>query len=287
MRTNVPTVRLMGVRIAAVTEDQAVEAIIAAAQNGRGHWTITANLDHIRRYHSDPVAKVLIDDANLVVADGMPVIWASRLAGAPLPERVSGSSMIWSISRAASDGGQSIFLLGGDPGVAERAAHALQERYRGLNVVGAASPAIGFENDRCELERIVSEVAGACPDIVFVALGFPKQDLLIRLLRDALPSASFLGVGISLSYVTNDLSRAPEWLCELGLEWAHRLCQEPTARLVRRYLLDGLPFAAQLMAWSAWHRRRRAPSTCDGPAEVAVKDEAVEVAEPVVQVCAQ
>ena len=92
---------------------------------------------------------------------------------------------------------------------------------------------------------------------MFVALGFPKQDLLIRSLRSELPGASFLGVGISLSYATGDVSRAPDWLCSLGLEWAHRLAQEPTPRLARRYLVDGMPFGVRLMASAARHRARR------------------------------
>ena len=92
---------------------------------------------------------------------------------------------------------------------------------------------------------------------MFVALGFPKQDLLIRSLRSSLPHASFLGVGISLSYATGDVSRAPSWICHIGLEWAYRLWQEPTRRLARRYLVDGLPFALRLMASAARHRLRR------------------------------
>lgn len=252
--------RLMGAPMGVVTEASAVRAIVDAAETGRGYWTITANLDHLRRYRRNPVEKGLIDDADLVVADGMPLIWASRLAGEPLPERVSGSSMVWSICEAASTRRLSVFLLGGDPGVAERAAHIFRDRYPGLDIAGTACPPVGFEGDEQELDRIRRQVTEAAPRIVFVALGFPKQDLLIRGLRGSLPGASFLGVGISLSYATGDVSRAPDWLCNLGLEWAHRLAQEPTLRLVRRYLVDGLPFGLRLMASAARHRvRRREP----------------------------
>ena len=246
--------RLMGAPMDVVTEAHAVQTIVDAAQTGRGCWTITANLDHLRRYRCDPVQQRLIDDADLVVADGMPVIWASRLAGEPLPERVSGSSMVWSICEAANALRQSVFLLGGDPGVAERAAHVLRDTYPGLEVAGTACPVSGFEEDELELGRIQRQVTEATPEIVFVALGFPKQDLLIRMLRTSLPGASFLGVGISLSYVTGDLSRPPSWICRLGLEWAYRLTQEPTRRLARRYLVDGLPFGLRLITSAAWHR---------------------------------
>jgi UDP-N-acetylglucosamine 2-epimerase (non-hydrolysing) len=263
--------RLMGTPMAVVTEASAVQTIVEEAGAGRGHWTITANLDHLRRYHSDPVAKALIDNADLVVADGMPSIWASRLAGEPLPERVSGSSMVWSICEAASIRRQSVFLLGGDPGVAERAARIFRETYPDLQIVGTACPPVGFENDEQELGRIQRQLIDAAPDIVFVALGFPKQDLLIRALRGSLPHASFLGVGISLSYVTGDVSRAPDWICHLGLEWAYRLPQEPTRRLVRRYLVSGPPFALRLMMSAVQHRARREPNRLwRRPAEAAL-----------------
>lgn len=248
--------RMMGAPIGVVTEAQAVSEIVDAAAAGTGHWTITANLDHLRRYHRDPVQKGLIDEADLVVADGMPLVWASRLAGEPLPERVSGSSMVWSICEAASTRGQSVFLLGGDPGVAERAAEVFEQRYRGLEIAGTYCPPVGFERDKLEFERIRHRVVDVAPRIVFVALGFPKQDLLIRALHNSLPDASFLGVGISLSYATGDLSRPPAWICNLGLEWAYRLRQEPTRRLVRRYIIDGLPFGIRLTASAMRHRTR-------------------------------
>jgi N-acetylglucosaminyldiphosphoundecaprenol N-acetyl-beta-D-mannosaminyltransferase len=249
-------VRLMGTPMDVVTETHAVRTIIDAAEAGQGHWTITANLDHLRRYHADAVARGLIDDADMVVADGMPLIWASRIAGESLPERVSGSSMVWTICEAASARRQSVFLLGGDPGVAECAANVFREHYPDLEIAGTTCPFVGFESDERELARVQREVTEASPSIVFVALGFPKQDLLIRRLRGSLPQASFLGVGISLSYVTGDLSRAPGWICSLGLEWAYRLSQEPTRRLIRRYLVNGLPFALRLMTSAVWCRAR-------------------------------
>lgn len=249
--------RLMGAPMAVVTEAEAVRTIVDAAQESRGHWTITANLDHLRRYHRDPVQQGLIGEADLVVADGMPLIWASRLAGEPLPERVSGSSMVWSICEAASARRLSVFLLGGNPGVAEQAAHIFRDRYPDLEIAGTMCPPVGFENDEQELDRIRRQLTEAAPRIVFVALGFPKQDLLIRILRSSLPHASFLGVGISLSYATGDVSRAPNWICRLGLEWAYRLAQEPTRILARRYIVNGMPFALRLMASAARERIRR------------------------------
>jgi N-acetylglucosaminyldiphosphoundecaprenol N-acetyl-beta-D-mannosaminyltransferase len=114
---------------------------------------------------------------------------------------------------------------------------------------------MGFQDDEAELSRIRDEITEASPAIVFVALGFPKQDLLIRRLHRAFPQASFVGVGISLSYVTGDVSPAPDWICNLGLEWTYRLSQDPS-RLGQRYLVDGVPFALRLMMSAVWHRVR-------------------------------
>ena len=245
--------RLMGARFAAVTELDAASAIVDAAVASRGYWIITANLDHLRRYRSEPMARQLIDEADLIVADGTPLIWASRLAGTPLPRRVAGSNMIWSISRSASHRGASVFLLGGNPGAAEQAAQVLSHYFPGLKIAGTLCPPMGFEKEERELDRIQRQVREAAPMIVFVGLPFPKQELLIRRLRQLLPHTSFIGVGISFSFVAGEVSRAPEWTHALGLEWFYRLLQEPR-RLVRRYVINGLPFAFVLFASAIRHR---------------------------------
>ncbi len=232
-----------------------MQQILEAAAGQYGHWTITANLDHLRRYGHEELARELIDDADLVVADGMPLVWASRLMGSSLPARVPGANMIWTLTRAARDENRSVFLLGGDPGVAERAAEVLSTRYGGLQIAGTLCPPHGFEHDEQQLGEIVRTAANACPEIVFVGLGFPKQDLLIRRLRAALPRASFIGVGIGLSFVAGALSRAPTWTQRAGLEWLYRLLQEPR-RLSGRYLMRGAPFALRLLLEAGYRRWR-------------------------------
>jgi N-acetylglucosaminyldiphosphoundecaprenol N-acetyl-beta-D-mannosaminyltransferase len=247
------SVRVMGVPMAAVSERQASRRLVAAAQRGEGTWALTANLDHLRRYRTEPLARLLIDSADLIVADGAPLVWTSRLAGAGLPQRVAGSNMIWELAREAAEADVSVYLLGGDPGVAEKASRVLQERHPSLQVAGTCCPPFGFENDERELARIEGAVAEAAPDLILVALGFPKQDLLIQRLRTDLPTTSFIGVGISFSFVAGEVSRAPVWTQRLGIEWLYRLAQEPR-RLFRRYLVDGLPFALSLFRSALSHR---------------------------------
>jgi N-acetylglucosaminyldiphosphoundecaprenol N-acetyl-beta-D-mannosaminyltransferase len=138
--------------------------------------------------------------------------------------------------------------------------------YNGLAITGCYSPPLGFENVPAELAAIRARIAAAAPDIVYVALGFPKQERLISALREEFPATWFLGVGISLSFLCGQVARAPAWMIRLGLEWLHRLLQEPR-RLARRYLVDDMPFAVRLFAQAAWQRlsRRRVREPDDGP----------------------
>jgi N-acetylglucosaminyldiphosphoundecaprenol N-acetyl-beta-D-mannosaminyltransferase len=250
-------VRIMGLRVAAVTEEQAVAGVVSAAVAGRGQWMITANLDHLRRYRCEPIARRLLDSADTVVADGAPLVWASRIAGTRLPQRVAGADMVWSISDAASRSRVPIFLLGGNPGVAERAAEVLRTRFPEIRICGTLCPRFGFDADEHEIQTIERRIAGANPGIVLVALGFPKQDVLIERLRDKLPGTSLIGVGIGLSYVAGEMKRSPEWVRRVGLEWLHRLLSEP-GRLVRRYLVRGMPFAIRMLGSAAGYRVRYA-----------------------------
>lgn len=246
-----PRVHLHGMSVHAMTEVACVRHILDELDAGRGGWVVTPNLDHARRWRRDPDFADLCRRADLVTADGMPLVWASRLQGTPLPERVAGSNLIDSLSRAAADRGRSVFLLGGDEGVAEEAADVLKRRYPTLRIAGTHYPPFGFEHDRAQSAAIVESVTKAAPDIVFVAVGSPKQERLIAQLRPLLPQTWWLGVGISFSFLADRVKRAPRWMQRMGLEWVHRLAQEPR-RLGRRYLVEGMPFATTLLAASTW-----------------------------------
>ncbi|MCG8509038.1 MAG: WecB/TagA/CpsF family glycosyltransferase [Rhodospirillales bacterium] len=257
----VDRVTLAGIEIDRVTMREAEDRIIAALAEGRGGWVVTPNLDHLARAHRDPVFLSLVSHADLVLADGMPLIWASRVQGTPLPERVAGSTLVRSLAARAAEEGRTLFLLGGNPGAAEGAAAALQRETPSLKVTGTYCPPLGFETSEEEMARIEAALEQAKPDLVYVALGSPKQEKLILTLRKRLPQAWWLGVGISLSFLAGEVSRAPAWMQKSGLEWIHRLVQEPR-RLWRRYLVNGIPFAVRLL-WSSWRRRGVEPPTAD------------------------
>jgi N-acetylglucosaminyldiphosphoundecaprenol N-acetyl-beta-D-mannosaminyltransferase len=249
------TVNLRGAIISKLTESECVSLILDELDAGHGGWLITMNLDHLRRFEQDPAYASLVHRASLLIADGMPLIWASRLQGTPLPERITGSNLIWSLTQAAEQR-RSIFLLGGTIYANARTAQVLKQRFPLLNIAGAFCPTVGFEHNAVELERLTRAVTSAQPDIVYVALGSPKEDDLIEYLHEQMPRAWLIGVGISFSFVSGEIARAPIWVQRTGLEWLHRLVQEPQ-RLYRRYLFQGIPFAGVLLGDALYERVRK------------------------------
>lgn len=247
--------RLAGLDFDRLTEAQTVEHILGASVRDKGGWVATPNVDICRHARREPSLRHLIGTASLVVPDGMPLIWAARLRGHPLPERVAGGSLIFSLSEAAARQGRSIYLLGGAPGVPQRAGHELSARYPGLRVAGADSPPLGFDQDPQAIEAVRDRLAAAAPDIVYVGLGFPKQERLIASLVPTCPGAWFIGCGAAIPYAARALPRPPAWMRRTGLAWVFRLMNEPR-RLFRRYLVDDLPFAVVLLASAAAERFR-------------------------------
>ncbi len=248
-------VRLAGGWVHKLTMDQTIDRIDHAIASHQGGWVVTPNLDILHKLTHDASFAKLVEPATIRVADGMPLIWASRIAGTPLPERVAGSDLVWHLCERAALRGYSIFLLGGDEGIAEKAARVLEDKYPSLGIAGTHCPPFGFEKDPEQMDLIRTKLTETRPTIVLVALGCPKQERLIDTLRHDFPETWFFGIGISLSFVTGDVRRAPAWARKLGLEWAHRLLQEP-GRLARRYLVVGIPFAARLFAGAALARFR-------------------------------
>jgi N-acetylglucosaminyldiphosphoundecaprenol N-acetyl-beta-D-mannosaminyltransferase len=244
---------LMGLDFARLTEAGTNQIVLDALEEGRGGWICPVNLDVLRQVAQDNHLKELVSSAELVVADGMPLLWASRIQGTPLPQRVAGSSLISTLSAELGDRGHSVYLLGGNEGTAEAAGVRLRDSFPDLTLSGWHCPPFGFEHSPEEMERIVNALLSAQPDVVFVGLGFPKQDRLIAQIRETLPTTWFVSCGISFSLLAGEVRRAPRIFQALGLEWAYRLAQEPR-RLARRYLVQGPPFALRLLFASAFRR---------------------------------
>lgn len=247
------TVDVDGVRFDAVTEAGVVAHVGRCLDDGHGGYVVTPNVDILRQLRRPHLRRVL-DRADLVVADGMPVVWASRVAARPLPERVTGSALTWSLAKEMGARGGTVMLLGGEPGVAQAAGQRLSAEVPGLGEVPFHFPPHGFEHDDRARAAIHDAIAAVEPEVVLVGLGFPRQELLILDLLESFPRTWFVGCGGSFAMVAGIVDRAPLWAQRVGLEWVHRLASEPR-RLAKRYLVHDLPFAAQMFVRAARSRR--------------------------------
>lgn len=259
-------VRIGEVWIDAVTNAGALDAIDALVAARKPTLIMTPNLDHTVRATRSAEYREFLKQASLVVADGQPLIWASRLLGTPLPERVAGSDLLPAICERAAQRGHRVYLFGGNPGSAEAARDELIKRYPGVQIVGTDCPPMGFDKDPEQNAAAVAKVKAAQPDIVFVGLGSPKQERWITAHHDEYGPAVSLGIGVAFSFIAGDVKRAPRWLQKLGLEWLHRLLQEP-GRLSKRYLVDSWSFLP--IVWRTWRIPRterviNAPSARSG-----------------------
>jgi N-acetylglucosaminyldiphosphoundecaprenol N-acetyl-beta-D-mannosaminyltransferase len=252
----VPTVELKGLHFARLTREQVVDHVFRALARGSGGWIATLNLDYVRRCAAEPDTRGLFSGTDLVVADGMPLLWAARLLGTPFPDRVAGSDLVWLLAERAARERRSLFLLGGNPGTADGAQARLRARWPSLHIAGVSSPRISAEPSQAEISSLRDLIDGARPDLVYVAFGAPKEERVIAALCPYFPGTWWIGVGVSLSFIVGEIQRAPQWTQGAGLEWMHRLAQEPR-RLAHRYLVQDLPFAVRLLA-GAWLAHRRA-----------------------------
>jgi N-acetylglucosaminyldiphosphoundecaprenol N-acetyl-beta-D-mannosaminyltransferase len=248
-------VELLGVGVDRVSHDDVLERVRGFVENGVPRRIVTVNLDYLRMAREDEGFRGVLNTADLAIADGMPLVWASRLSGKPLPHRIAGQDLFDSICRAGGECHWSVFLLGAAPGVAATAGAVMEARYPGLRISGAYSPPVGAF-DAVEEQRIRTMIRNAHPDVLFVALGAPKQDLWIRdsIANVGVPVA--VGVGCSFDVVAGNVLRAPAWMQRTGLEWAFRLMQEPR-RLWKRYILGDLPAFFHLTL--AARRNKRTP----------------------------
>lgn len=189
--------------------------------------------------------------ADLAVPDGISVVMASRILGAPIPERVTGGDLMERLCAEAAHYGFSVFLLGGLPGAAMMAAFNLRERYPGLNICGTYCPPMGFEKSPVEMERVRDRVNEAAPDLLCVAFGAPKQEIWMQENRDHLNVGAILPVGGAFDVAAGLRRRAPQWVQRIHLEWLFRMMMEPR-RLWRRYLFGNTEFILLVARqWSA------------------------------------
>lgn len=232
-------IKFLNTEVDNITMNEAVQKIEQLILNKKPSYVVTPNVDHIVKLETDKEFQEVYKEADLILTDGMPLIWISKFKKSPIKEKVSGSDLFPEVCKLAADKEYKIFLLGAAEGVAAKAAKNLRTKYNGLNVVGTYSPSYGFENNKDEIEQIIEMINKVKPDILAVGLGAPKQEKFLYKFRNRLNVPVSLAIGASIDFEAGNINRAPKLIQRIGLEWFYRLIKEPK-RMFKRYLVDDL-----------------------------------------------
>lgn len=246
--------RVFGISFTDVTREELLERLDRRIRSGEFGYIVTPNVDHVCQFQRNPAFRAAYAGACLVLCDGTPLLWALRILGQPIRQKLSGSDLLVWLTEFAADRGFSVFFFGAGEGIAAEAARRLTNRFPELRVAGVYAPPIGFHLDPASNAAAVALVRAANADIVYVALGSPKQEIWMAEHGHACGTKVMIGVGGSFDFIAGRIRRAPRWMQNAGLEWVWRLYQEPR-RLWRRYLVDDMVFFKLVLAEALRGRR--------------------------------
>ncbi len=219
--------------------NEVIEAIENMINQKKHSYIVEVNVDVILKIEQDPYLKTIADHADLVLVDGMPLMWISKWKKRPVKAKISGSDLIHSVCKMAMEKNYSIFILGGSEGVPQKAGKNIKKSYPGLRLVGTYSPPIGFERNKSELEKINIMISDAHPDILVVCFGCPKQEKWVYENYKTYGAKVSLCAGATVDFMAGRVKRAPKWMSNHGLEWFYRFLKEPR-RLFKRYFIDDM-----------------------------------------------
>jgi N-acetylglucosaminyldiphosphoundecaprenol N-acetyl-beta-D-mannosaminyltransferase len=235
------TFRVLGIEVDAVQIPEVVQKIETWIQQSDAcHFIAVTGMHGVMEAKTDVEFKKILNSADLVVPDGMPLVWVGRLRGLHLARRVYGPELMLSVCERTATKRLRHFLFGGAPKVPEQLAQSLRKRFPGMEIVGMYSPPFRTLTDQ-EDEQIIATINAATPDILWVGLSTPKQEKWMYQHRDRLLVPVLIGVGAAFDINSGRKSQAPLWMREHGMEWFFRLIHEPR-RLWRRYLVYGPKF---------------------------------------------
>ncbi len=238
---------MVGIEFDKVSLDETVDQIIGMVRRGVPSFVITPNVDHTNHHRINSEYRQVVKKAALVVADGMPIVWAARLFGTPLKGRVNGTDLFEALAEACAREGLSIYLMGALPGVAEECAKNLKLKSPSLRIAGTYSPAFGYLDNAEESEKMVRLVKEAKPDILFLGVTPPKGETWICRHFEEMGVPVSIQVGGSFDFVAGNVKRAPRFMQKTGLEWLFRFISEPR-RLWRRYVIGNPVFIFRVVA---------------------------------------
>ena len=231
-------ITLMGCSIDNLTMEETLQTVEGFVRSGQPHQHVVVNVDKLVKASRDPALRRIINDCALVNVDGMPVVWASRLLGRPLKERVAGCDLFEALMRRAGERGWRVFLLGATEDVVSRVASTYRARYPGLVLAGWRN---GYWRGDADEAQVAEQIRAARPDLLFVAISSPKKEQFLGRWQAGMKVPFAMGVGGTFDVAVGRVRRAPRWMQQWGLEWFYRFLQEPR-RMFRRYFIDDMAF---------------------------------------------
>jgi N-acetylglucosaminyldiphosphoundecaprenol N-acetyl-beta-D-mannosaminyltransferase len=258
-----PRANVLGVGIHAIDLPCAVAIVESTIAEHRKGYVCVASVHGVMEAQRRPEFRRIMNHALLVVPDGMPTVWVGRLQRQRQMQRVFGPDLMSEVCRSSVASGFTHFLYGGQPSVAEQLQTVLQQRFPGIRVVGHYTPPFR-PLSRDEEIRLAEKVAETKPDIMWIGLSTPKQEKFMSDYIDRLPCRMMIGVGAAFDFLTGRITDSPVWIKQSGLQWLHRLCQEP-GRLWKRYLLNNSQFvikvSRQLLGFKKYELEPPSPVT--------------------------
>jgi N-acetylglucosaminyldiphosphoundecaprenol N-acetyl-beta-D-mannosaminyltransferase len=254
-------VSLFGVQFSNLTMDEAIQNIDRKIVNFEKHeYIVTPNVDHIVQLKSDKEFQKVYQSASLILVDGMPIVFLSKLFNKKLKEKVSGADLVYKLFELASIKKYKVFMLGGQDGVLEKAIEKINQIVKKPFPISGYSPKFGFEKDPDSLKETINKINEFQPDILLVCLGAPKGEKFIYNFLDSLNCKVSIQVGAAVDFVSGNIKRAPHWMQTSGLEWFYRFLQEPK-RMFKRYFINDSIFIKVIIdeAYTTFIRRNKTP----------------------------
>jgi N-acetylglucosaminyldiphosphoundecaprenol N-acetyl-beta-D-mannosaminyltransferase len=246
-----PSITMMGCRIDNLSIEETLGRIEDFIRSGKPHQHVVVNVDKLVKASRDAGLRRIINGCALVNADGMPVVWAARLLGKPLKERVTGVDLFEALMRRAGERGWRVFLLGARREVVAQVAETYRSRYPQLAIAGWRD---GYWQGEAEEAEVAAQVRASGADLLFVAIGSPKKEQFLGRWQETMRIPFAMGVGGTFDVAIGRVKRAPRWMQRAGLEWFYRFLQEPR-RMFRRYFIEDMAFLWLLLKEAARMRR--------------------------------
>lgn len=218
---------------------EAIQEIEQLIKEKKRSYVVAVNVDVVIKMEKDSYLKEITDKADLVLTDGKPLVWISKLYKRPVKARIAGSDLVPILCAHSAKKGYTIFILGGKEGIAKQAKGNLEKSYPGIQIVGTYAPPFGFEKDQAELDHIAQLISQVHPDILVACFGCPKQEKFIYENYQKYNATVSICAGATVDFLAGNVKRAPKWMREHGLEWLYRFFQEPK-RLFKRYFIDDM-----------------------------------------------